>query len=493
MIDYSDIITKFYNGKTIIFKFKYPSDRIIVSINSLIAKILSRMNRIYLLDSVLTIIRELIVNAVKANSKRVYFQNLELDINDPDEYNFGMKKFMLRVMRNLKGFKNDLINSKYEIVAAIKKTDSGIKITVKNTTAALPVEIKRIRERKEMAKQYENFSDAYAGFYDPSEGAGLGIILIVFLLRNAGVDPEHFKIIADEDSVISVFFIPDQLRKTEITGIIKEKITAQVNSLPTFPEHIIELQSLCSRKDVTIESISSKIEIDPSLTADVLKLANSALFNPGKKIHSIKEAIMRIGFKNLKSILTVSASRKIMNERYKKFEQIWDHCNKVAFYGRYIARDNKLEGIADNIFISGLLHDIGKIVLLSTDMEIVQMIAQLINNRELRTTTIIEEISIGISHTAIGAMIAERWNFPDYLIEAINYHHSPYLCKKEHEDTISVIYLANMITGIETQLYNYYFVESDILHRFGLNSEEKLGEYMKKLERIYKQDRLLLQ
>jgi putative nucleotidyltransferase with HDIG domain len=490
-VDFSKIIEGFNSGKKIKISFKFPTEKTLMRINSLIAKILSRQGRLYLLESIITIMRELTVNAIKANVKRIYFNQQNLDIHNPEDYSEGMDSFMDLVMKNLRNFKNDLMESEYFINFYLYRKDKGTYIRVINNCSILPVELERIKKRKENASEYDNFSDAYASFYDPAEGAGLGLILVVFLLRNAGIDPGMFRIYKKEKLLSTSIFVPDNLRKDEVTSEIKRKIIEEVDSLPTFPENITKIQELCSQKDVSIDTVASMIRVDPSLTAELLKLANSTDYYGGKRIETINEAIMRVGLENIKSLLIVASSRKILDERFKKFEQVWDHCNKVAFYARFIAIDKGYSSIADTVFMSGLLHDIGKIVLLSTERELVEIIAEIVKNREIITTTILEEVTLGISHTTIGRLTAEKWNFPEYLISTINNHHSPLSVSEKYGDIISLVYLANMLTGIESDKYSFMYVESEILEKYGLTNPDLQYEYLDKVRKAFeKQNRI---
>jgi putative nucleotidyltransferase with HDIG domain len=282
------------------------------------------------------------------------------------------------------------------------------------------------------------------------------------------------------------------LKSREITSEIGKRILDDVKTLPTFPEHILELRSLCNDPNAAIEALSDKISLDPSLAADVLKLSNSAGFITGKRIGRIGEAIMIIGLKNLESLLVASASRKILDKRYRKFEQVWEHCNKTAYYARRIALETGCGKIADSVFIAGLLHDIGKIVLLSTDLPLVEQIADIVRNRKIRTTTILEEIYIGMSHSTIGALIAEKWNFADDLVESIRYHHAPLHPDIINRDTVMIVYLANQLCYLEKKEMDLMFFEADVLARFGISSRAELDDLGRRLQkRYYMQEKLI--
>jgi HD-like signal output (HDOD) protein len=157
----------------------------------------------------------------------------------------------------------------------------------------------------------------------------------------------------------------------------------------------------------------------------------------------------------------------------------------VAFYSRQIAKLKQFAGIADTAFITGLLHDIGKIVLLSADENIIHTISEITKNKQLRSSSILEEISIGISHAEIGGLIAEKWNFPDDLKMSITNHHSPLNTVPEYKNLTNIVYFANMLCGIEVNKYNYYYIETDILNFFKIDTIEQLQNFHQKIKNSF--------
>jgi putative nucleotidyltransferase with HDIG domain len=234
-----------------------------------------------------------------------------------------------------------------------------------------------------------------------------------------------------------------------------------------------------------VESISGAISRAPSIAADVIRLSNSAAFVPGRRIQKISEAVVILGMNNISTILTTAAARRIIDRRYRRFEQVWEHCNRTAFYARNIAIDSGHSDLVDGAFIAALLHDIGKIVFLSTDMNLVNQIAGIVGNRKIRSTTIIEELFVGISHSALGALIAEKWNFPDELIEAIRYHHAPLDPAVKHRDLVMIVYLANQISNQEHRQLDIGFYETGVLERFGIGSRVELEAMAGRLRARY--------
>ncbi|PKL41244.1 MAG: HD family phosphohydrolase [Spirochaetae bacterium HGW-Spirochaetae-1] len=478
----TEITRKIEKGETVELKFAYADSELLMFINSIMAKELAKMDHIYLLNSMITILREVIVNAMKANAKRVFFIKNNLDIKDKAGYKEGMSRFKEEVIGEFDAIEKDLKNSDYYVKIDFSRNDQNLHVVINNNTPILTEELERINLRIGKALKYNDFSDAYDEIEDDTEGAGLGIVLTILFLKNMGIDPKTFSITTNGNETKTTLFVPRDLRPPQITSKIRDEIVADVEGIPTFPENIVRLLNLCNSPDSTMEIIADKILMDPALAADVIKLSNSAGFVPGKRIETVLEAVKTIGLKNVNAILVASNARSILEKRYASFEEIWRHLTKTAFYARNIGLMLKKPGLADNAFMAGLLHDLGKIVLLATNLQLVEKVAETIKNRRIITSTVMEEISIGISHSQIGELIAKKWNFPDYLVEAIRYHHAPHSSSEQHRDLAFSVYLANMLCGIDDKKYYYFYCDEIVLERFGILEEEKFRDLHGKLK-----------
>jgi putative nucleotidyltransferase with HDIG domain len=477
----SENILRLEKEKNLNIRFHYHNEDLLKSIDALFSKLLAKNDMIYLLDYVVTIMRELIANAVKANTKRYYFKKLNIDINDPQKYSEGIINFKKEIL-GTGTIEKELEKTDYDAIVSIELLSDAFQVSVTNNSSIHPVELERINLRINKAKQYNDFTDAYDEIYDESEGAGLGIVLTILLLKNTGMGANSFSITTDGKTTRAKYIIPYELKPRIVTTSIKKQILEEVEGLPSFNQNILELLRLCKNKEAEIREIVDKIIIDPALTSDILKLSNSAGFFVGKRIEQITEAIIIIGFANLYDLLLVSSTRSLLEKRYSKFHEIWSHCTKTANYARYIAQKFGKVKNAEYAYLSGLLHDLGKLVLLATDSKFSSWISDLTKNRKLRTSTVLEEVSIGISHSTIGELMAKKWNFPEYLIEAIKYHHSPLEAREEFKDFIFPTYLANMLCEFETGKYNFYYLEESILDKYKINSQNVVEDLHKELK-----------
>lgn len=483
MIDSTRTVQDFNTQGITRSSFKYPSDDTLNQLNAVVAKILWQEDYAFLLDSVITVIRELVLNAFKANAKRVYFKRNNANITNPEDYKRLMPIFRRDVINNYESILPDLNLHDYRIIMELKKTPDGILVTIVNNIDILPGEKERIEERLSVARETESFTDAYDRLFDDDEGAGLGLLLTVLLLRNAGFPVDRFIITFHHGFVRSSFLIPSRLRDKTLKSIISEKVNNEIEALPTFPESITELQRLCQEPDISIEEVAHHVEQDPAIASDVLKLANSGGFITGKRIETIHEAIMIIGLNTLSSLLMATGARSILEKRYNRFERIWSHCLKTGRYARRLAEIFHRPELPNRVFLGGVLHDIGQIVLLSIDLKTVNVISELVKNRKIRISTIIEEIAVGMSHSTIGGLIAEKWKFPPYLIQAIRHHHTPLQAETGSMEVVYIVYLANMFQGVEANRYQYTFFEAEVLTYFDIIGTEGLEQLHRQLKR----------
>ena len=469
------------NRETVHITMKHLDNEAMLLINSLLVKALTVLDSLFILNSVITIVREIAENAQKANAKRMLFRKLGKNIQDEAQYREVMAEYSDKMKELARHFQKEMDSGEYYITLSIDFADNGLILEISNNVSLMPDERERVRMRLEKGRATDQFMDVYGDIQDTTEGGGMGLVLAIFMLKNIGVGPENLKF-ASGDGITKVrVSIPGVLKPGIITSEIKRQILGDVNGIPTFPEVITELLALCDNPESTIEHIGETIARDPALSSDVVRLSNSAGFIAGKRIYNVVDAVKTIGLKNVRALLMVSSARNIIDSRYSKFEEIWEHCNRVSLYARAIAHDHHITGKLENLATAGLLHDLGMIVLLSTNQDLMQRIAGIVSDRRIINSTVLEEVSIGISHSALGGLIARRWNFPDYLIEAIQHHHSPLEASDEFQDIAFTVYLANMLAGVEERKYEYSFVEERVMERFGISTESDLESYHAKL------------
>jgi putative nucleotidyltransferase with HDIG domain len=192
-----------------------------------------------------------------------------------------------------------------------------------------------------------------------------------------------------------------------------------------------------------------------------------------------------VGLKNIKNMLFVSGVRKIMGSRYDKVQKIWDHCAKCSFFAKVLATDNSKNKLADLAATGGLLHDIGKLIILSLDKKIVDKMNTL-EIKEKDSSVLIEEFTVGISHADIGGRLLRKWSFPEDLIHIVEFHHRPFLAPLEHKDLLEIVYLANIMLDVLEGKANFFTINQEVLKIFKLDNEAVFTKYLEKIDLQFK-------
>ncbi len=207
-------------------------------------------------------------------------------------------------------------------------------------------------------------------------------------------------------------------------------IIGKVHNLPTPPVVFEQVSRVINDPNTSAYDVARIISEDPALTAKILKLTNSSFYGIPRTVTNVMQAIVILGLEVVKS-LVISASVFEMFSKKHKFdtqfiEQFWRHSLAAAFMARIIGRKGELPQVAEAemSFSAGLLHDIGKLVIASELAESHQAIRAILEtNREISVYEA-EERVLGFSHAEIGAYLANKWNLPKRLCEAIGNHHS---------------------------------------------------------------------
>jgi putative nucleotidyltransferase with HDIG domain len=467
--------------------FSIPHD-IELYLERMLESFLIELGQEKLKDRLAYCMREIAFNAQKANTKRVYFKEKGLNIADKDDYESGMAHFKDETLENIHYYLQKQKEHGYYIKIVLQKRGNNFDIIVKNNVEITKTEQIRVFDRIARARAFNNVEDAPASLIDNSEGAGLGIIIIILMLKKIGLSEDCFDIDFRDGETVATLTIPFSEVQLEKLEMLIREIGDQVDALPQFPENIVHLQKLISDPEVEINDIARQISIDPSLTADLLKLVNSAQFMLPKKVDNIVEAVKLVGLKNLKNLLYSYGTQKIFFKKYSEIRWLWDHSYRVAFYAYMLAKNFKRKkDLLDDAYTGGILHDLGQIIFTSLHPQLLNKIQSFCKAKAI-PTGMFERLSSGMNHAEVGAKIAEKWNFPSQLIGAIRYHHEPTACGDELRDLVFTVYLANAMANIEEEKIVFDQIEPEVLKDYGLVEEAQFTSIRERLRAAFEQN-----
>ena len=178
--------------------------------------------------------------------------------------------------------------------------------------------------------------------------------------------------------------------------------------------------------------------------------------------------------------------QKVVESRYKKFEAIWNDSYKRAFYAQNIIKlKSKDSRLADQVYLAALLADIGRIVMLSLHSDLFNKLKKIAGYKGLEDSSLLEEITLGISHSSLGAMICKKWNFNDSLTKTIELHHRPHRAPEELKTLIYTVYLADLLVDIENKKSRFEIADEDVLNFFSLDEKKGFDTFHNSVNKKY--------
>lgn len=205
-----------------------------------------------------------------------------------------------------------------------------------------------------------------------------------------------------------------------------EQLLGNVKDLWSIPATTQKLMQQLSDPNTKVENVTQDIERDPGLSAQVLRVVNSAFYAVGNKVSSIRRAVVMLGYQTTKRIVTLASMISKLGREHAEVQfdlkSFWGHSLWVANAAQSISKQTKM-GQPDEHFSAGLLHDIGKLVeyqyLRHAMREILQGVAGGGKYEE------VEMRVLGVNHAVIGACVCQKWDFPPAVYEGVKHHLDP--------------------------------------------------------------------
>ncbi|MGA2331157.1 MAG: HDOD domain-containing protein [Syntrophales bacterium] len=226
--------------------------------------------------------------------------------------------------------------------------------------------------------------------------------------------------------------------------MISDKILKSIKNIPAFPAVAMKVMALIDDPNYSIMDVADVVKYDQAITANILRICNSAYFGLRYKIVTINDAVMRLGQQNI--VRAVQAAG--VSTFYRKAtgygleaNKLWEHSVGVALMTQILSK--RIFNCEDaKLYTTALLHDIGKVIMGEFVDESFPQIHNLVSKEGISFLDAEEKI-IGINHAELGGRIASQWNFPKDMSDAIIYHHRPDLMQDEDNSGAWLVYLAD--------------------------------------------------
>jgi putative nucleotidyltransferase with HDIG domain len=202
--------------------------------------------------------------------------------------------------------------------------------------------------------------------------------------------------------------------------VATERILAELDRLAPLPTVVTEVIRTAEDPDSSVSDLEKIITHDLVITARVIKLANSAFYAGREPTKTIGTAVKRLGFKTIKNLVVAAGAGKALMKPMRHYAYnefgLWQHSLGLALVVRSLARHLGLPfAIQDELFLAGLMHDIGKLVLDPILAEFALRSGWL--------TTDMETAAVGLDHAEVGRRVATKWKLPNHTVAVIKQHH----------------------------------------------------------------------
>jgi putative nucleotidyltransferase with HDIG domain len=226
------------------------------------------------------------------------------------------------------------------------------------------------------------------------------------------------------------------------------KLNRYIDSMPSLSITVSKIIEVVKNPQATAKDLNKVISLDPVLVGKVLKLINSAYYGLSNKVTSLVTAIIMLGMNTIKNLALSTAvlgnMKKDHNFKALNIDGFWRHSIGVGVLSKLIAAKigiptNKRE----EYFIGGLLHDIGKIPLNELFEESYMQAIRAADMKKAKLLDMEKEV-IGITHTDVGKMIAEKWNLMDETFECVLYHHDSNMASEKNYKLVTSVHIADI-------------------------------------------------
>lgn len=263
-------------------------------------------------------------------------------------------------------------------------------------------------------------------------------------------------------------------------------------SLGSYAPVLEEIELALQSQQCSLSSLGDAIQKDPDLTARLLRLANSAFYGFASRVSTVAEAVSLIGVQQVQELISASNvldSFEGVPGELVNTDSFWRHSLAVGIAARLISLERRLPN-PDRFFVAGLLHDVGRLVLLLQAPKSAQRIFEIYRS-ESRLLSEVETEVLGFDHQQIGGLLLQHWHYPNVLIQAVSNHHQPLRCEGAKIEACAVHVADHLISAmavgssgerfvrpLDVRAWNLLGLDSDALPRIVNGIDDQIDAVM---------------
>lgn len=460
-----------------------------VYIRSIMEMFLEECHQDHLKEYLNFCLSELLTNAKKANTKRVYFTEKGLDINNPDDYEKGMENFKMETLTNIDHYLELQRKAGLYIKLSLRIQADKIYIEIKNNSKLTVFEKERIQNKLDSVQQYKEMDEVFTNVLDQSEGAGLGIIIIILMLQKVGLSKENYQVISEDDETITRIILP--CNKVVFSGaeMLSYEFVNLEDSFPVLKSHFEEANKI----------VNTEGSIDRNALYEVIRTDLSLSILPFKEVlekdgncFDLKKAIAMLSDYDLKYIYSESnpRNRLIEGEEAAGFENLLKHSKKVAYYCWQLYKNCPAKDTfpqdENYMYLIGLFNSLGVILLSGASKNQIDYITELSKQYTECGEKILDIFMHRNAATYLSMVAAKRYGFSRGVYYDLVGWNGLGRVPEDGKNRVAILHLAEMCDFYSRGMAEYYQVEPRARKLFNIVEERQFKKLVSDLEAGYK-------
>lgn len=284
------------------------------------------------------------------------------------------------------------------------------------------------------------------------------------ILKTVGIAQQYLSKPCDADTlketIAKAFALRDLLSSPSL-----QKLVSSLGSLPSLPSLYMQLVKELQNPNVSLNHVGEIISKDIGMTAKILQMVNSAFFGLRRNVSNPTEAAMLLGLDTIMSlVLSIQVFSSFDEVHCPEFstQHLWTHSTEVGTAAKSFVKVSQKNSskLADDTMTAGLLHDTGKIVLISSRADDYKKVVKLTKTENISLIEA-ERFVFGATHAEIGAYLLGLWGLPDSVVEAVAFHHEPLASPSSSFSPLTAVYLANLLQKYRHQVSIDHFIRDN--------------------------------
>ena len=430
---------------------------------------------------------ELLTNAKKANTKRVYFKEKGLDINNPEDYEKGMENFKMDTLTNIDHYLELQKKAGLYIKLVLRIQADKIYIDIKNNSQLTVFEKERIQQKLDSVQQYKEMDEVFKNVLDQSEGAGLGIIIIILMLQKVGLTKENYQVFSEDDETVTRIILP--CNKVVYSGA--EMLTYEfVNLEDTIPilKESFEQANKIVNTDGPLDRNALYEVVRKDLSLALLPFRDA--LEKDKNCFNLKKAIAMLSDYDLKFIYSDSNPRNRIVEGAGFFKEILRHSRHVSYYVYTLYKNCPVKETIgqdeDYMYLLGLFNSLGAILLAGASKNQIDYITELSQQYSENSDKILDIFLNRNAATYVSMVAAKRLGFARNVYYDIVAWNGIARVPDVDKNRVALIHLAEMVDFYSVGMADFYQIEKLALKLFNITDEKQFAKLVNDLREGYK-------